>query len=43
MRDFETPLSDISIKADATLKTLVGYKIYKKFGFEPIAEGYSGE
>ena len=37
MRDFETPLSDISIKADITLKTMVGYKVYKKFGFEPIA------
>ena len=43
-RDFETSLSDIFIKADVTLKVMVGYKVYRgKFWNEPSQKGYSGQ
>ena len=43
-RDFETSLSDIFVKADVTLKTMVGYKVYRgKFWNEPSQKGYSGQ
>ena len=43
-RDFETSLSDIFIKADVTLKVMVGYKVYRgKFWNEPAQKGYSGQ
>ena len=44
MRDFETSLSDIQIKSDVTLKTMVGYKVYRNIDQrEPMASGYSGQ